>query len=285
MFKTKSKITILSTALVALLALGGCGQTTQPSTPQGTIDKKTISSAGSTALQPLLTTAGDEFMKKYTDVQVNLSGGGSMTGLNNVASGAIDIGNSDVEITPELKDKGLVDHQICVAPFLIIANRDVTVDSLTKAQLTDIFTGKITNWKDVGGSDKPISIIGRAASSGTRMTIKKVVMDGAEFTNAAVAQDSTGNLLTAVGQTPGSIGYIDAAYLKDTVKALKYNGVAYSVDAVVNGQYPIYSYEHLYTKGEATGTVKAYIDYIMSDEFQNKYVESKGFIPISKMKK
>ncbi len=208
-----------------------------------------------------------------------------MTGLNNVASGAIDIGNSDVEVTPELQDKGLIDHQVCVAPFLIIVNKDVTVDSLTKAQLTDIFTGKVTNWKDVGGSDQKISIIGRAASSGTRATIKKLVLDGAEFTSAAVAQDSTGNLLTAVGQTPGAIGYIDAAYLKDTVKALKYNGVAYSPDNVISGQYPIYSYEHMYTKGDPTGTVKSFLEYIMSAEFQNTYVESQGFIPISKMKK
>ncbi|MHB8125526.1 MAG: phosphate ABC transporter substrate-binding protein [Desulfitobacteriaceae bacterium] len=287
MFKIKSGIALLSTALITLLALVGCGQTTAPSAPaapQGTIDKKTISSAGSTALQPLLQIAGEEFMDKYSDVQVNLSGGGSMTGLNNVASGAIDIGNSDVVVTPELQGKGLVDNQVCVAPFLIIVNKDVIVDSLTKAQLTDIFSGKITNWKDVGGKDEKISIIGRAASSGTRMTIKKIVMDGAEFTNAAASVDSTGNLLTGIGQTPGSIGYIDAAYLKDTVKALKYNGVAYSVDAVVNGQYPIYSFEHMYTKGEPTGTVKAFIDYILSIDFQNKNVEKKGFIPITKMK-
>ncbi|MHB8125549.1 MAG: phosphate ABC transporter substrate-binding protein [Desulfitobacteriaceae bacterium] len=292
MFKMKSGIALLSTALITLLALAGCGQTaapkteqTAPAAPQVTIDKKTISSAGSTALQPLLRIAGEDFMAKYADVQVNLSGGGSMTGLNNVASGAIDIGNSDVVVTPELQDKGLVDHQVCIAPFLIIVNKDVTVDSLTKAQLTDIFTGKITNWKEVGGNDQNISIIGRAASSGTRATIKKIVMDGAEFTSAAAAQDSTGNLLTGVGQTPGAIGYIDAAYLKDTVKALKYNGVAYSLDTVVNGQYPIYAYEHLYTKGEATGTVKAFIDYILSADFQNKNVEKAGFLPISKMKK
>ncbi|HWQ71427.1 MAG TPA: phosphate ABC transporter substrate-binding protein [Desulfitobacteriaceae bacterium] len=286
MFKTKTKITILSAALVALLTLAGCGQTAQPpATPDVTIDKKTISAAGATALQPLVQKAADEFMKKHAEVQVNISGGGSMTGLNNVASGAIDIGNSDVEVTPELQDKGLIDHQVCVAPFLIIVNKDVTVDSLTKAQLTDIFTGKVTNWKDVGGSDQKISIIGRAASSGTRATIKKLVLDGAEFTSAAVAQDSTGNLLTAVGQTPGAIGYIDAAYLKDTVKALKYNGVAYSPDNVISGQYPIYSYEHMYTKGDPTGTVKSFLEYIMSAEFQNTYVESQGFIPISKMKK
>ena len=290
MFKTKSKIALVSMTLIALVALVGCGKTATPTpatpTPSATtIDKKTISAAGSTALQPLVKLAAEEFMAKNAGVQVNISGGGSMTGLNNVASGAIEIGNSDVIAPEELKSKGLVDHQVCVAPFLLIVNKDVTVDNLTKAQASDIFTGKITNWKDVGGKDAKISIIGRAASSGTRLNVEKIVMDGKKMTDAAAAQDSTGNLLTGVGQTPGAIGYIDAAYLKDTVKALKYNGVAYSMEAVISGQYPIYSFEHMYTKGEATGTVKLFLDYMMSAEFQDKNVEKSGFLPASKVKK
>lgn len=291
MFKAKSKIALVSTTLMALLVLVGCGQTAAPTTPTptpsatATIDKKTISAAGSTALQPLVKLAAEDFMAKNAGVQVNLSGGGSMTGLNNVASGSIEIGNSDVIAPDELKSAGLVDHEVCVAPFLIIVNKDVTIDNLTKAQAADIFTGKITNWKDVGGKDAPISIIGRAASSGTRLNIEKIVMDGKKMSDAAAAQDSTGNLLTGVGQTPGSIGYIDAAYLKDTVKALKFNGVAYSPDAVASGQYPIYSFEHMYTKGEATGTVKLFLDYMTSKEFQDKNVEKSGFISISKVKK
>lgn len=293
MFKNKSRIAIVSTALVALLALAGCGQAAAPqagntTAPAGTtIDKKTITAAGSTALQPLAKIAATDFMGKNAGVQVNISGGGSFTGLNNVAAGSVEIGDSDVtaDSSPDTKDKGLVDHQVAVEPFLIIVNKDVTVDDLTQAQLTDIFTGKITNWKDVGGKDAKITIIGRAASSGSRATISKVVMGGKDFTSAATAQDSTGNLITGVAQTPGSIGYIDAAYLKDTIKALKYNGVAYSEDAVINGQYPVWSYGHMYTKGEATGTVKAYLDYIMSADFQNANVEKAGFIPVNKMKK
>jgi len=290
LFKTKSKIAFVSTTLIALMVLVGCGQTAAPTTPTPTpsattIDKKTISTAGSTALQPLVKLAADDFMAKNAGVQVNLSGGGSMTGLNNVASGAIEIGNSDVVSPDEMKSAGLVDHEVCVAPFILISNKDVTIDNLTKAQASDIFTGKITNWKDVGGQDEKISIIGRAASSGTRLNVEKIVMDGKKMSDAAAAQDSTGNLLTGVGQTPGAIGYIDAAYLKDTVKALKFNGVAYSADAVTSGQYPIYCYEHMYTKGEATGTVKAFLDYIVSPEFQDKNVEKAGFIAVNKMKK
>ena len=290
MFKTKSKIALVSTTIIALLVLVGCGKAATPTTPTPaasatSIDKKTISAAGSTALQPLVKLAGEDFMAKNAGVQVNTSGGGSMTGLNNVASGSIEIGNSDVIAPEEMKSKGLIDHQVVVAPFLLIVSKDVKVDNLTKAQATGIFTGKITNWKEVGGQDLKISIIGRAASSGTRLNVEKIVMDGAKMTDAAAAQDSTGNLITGVGQTPGSIGYIDAAYLKDTVKALKYNGVAYSADAVISGQYPIFAYEHMYTKGEATGTVKLFLDYVTSPEFQDKNVEKLGFISISKMKK
>lgn len=289
MFNTKSKMALLSTTLIAMMVLVGCGQTAAPTTPttpgSTAIDKKTISAAGSTALQPLVKLAADDFMAKNAGVQVNLSGGGSMTGLNNVASGSVDIGNSDVVVTPELKDKGLIDHEVAVAPFLNIVNKDVTVDDLTKAQLVDIYTGKITNWKEVGGKDSKISIIGRAKSSGTRATMVKIVLDGKEFTDAAAAQDSNGNVLTGVSQTPGAIGYIDAAYLKDTVKGLKYNGVAYSSEAVTSGKYPIFAIEHMYTKGEATGTVKAFLDYIVSPEFQDKNVDKAGFVAISKMKK
>ena len=291
MFKTKSKIALVSTTLIALMVLAGCGKTDVPTTPSPTqsaattIDKKTISAAGSTALQPLVKLAADDFMAKNAGVQVNLSGGGSFTGLTNVASGSVDIGNSDVFVTDELKDKGLVDHQVAVAPFLLITNKDVTIDNITQAQATDIFTGKITNWKEVGGKDAKISIIGRAKSSGSRATIVKTVMDGKEFTDAATAQDSNGNVMTGVAQTPGAIGYIDAAYMKDTVKALKYNGVAFSADTVGNGQYPIYALEHMYTKGEATGTVKSFLEYITSQEFQDKNVEKSGFVAISKLKK
>ncbi|KLU60775.1 phosphate-binding protein PstS 1 precursor [Peptococcaceae bacterium CEB3] len=288
MFSRKSKIALLSVALVAALALSGCGQSGSAGQAGGTPSaggKKTVNTAGSTALEPLVKIAADEFMQKNNGVQVTVSGGGSFTGLNNVASGAIDIGNSDVFVTPELKGKGLVDHQVAVAPFLIIVNNDVPVDNLSQAQLQDIFTGKVTNWQQVGGKNEKISIIGRATSSGSRATISKVVLDGKDFTPSAASQDSTGNLIESVAQTPGAIGYIDAAYLTKKVKALKYNGVAYSAATVENGQYPIYAFEHMYTKGEPTGNVKAFLDYMMSPDFQNRNVVKAGFLPIGAMKK
>jgi phosphate transport system substrate-binding protein len=270
---------------VSLLAgCGGAKKDDAKSAAQGEVSG-TVTASGSTALLPLLKPAQEEFQKKNAKVTVNIAGGGSFTGLNQVAAGSVTIGNSDVAVTAEYKDKGLVDHQVAVAPFVFIANPDVTVDSLTQQQYVDIMTGKITNWKDVGGKDQKITIVHRAKSSGSRATISEVVLKNASFTDNAVIQDSNGAVRSAIASTPGAIGYVDAAYADSTVKMLAYNGEKYTPDAVINGKYPVYAYEHMFTKGEATGAVKAFLDYVMSKEFQEAYVEKNGFIPMTKMKK
>ena len=205
--------------------------------------------------------------------------------MNQVAEGSVQIGNSDVNLPDEYKDKGLVDHKVVVEPFVFIVDKNNKVDSLTKQQAVDILTGKITNWKEVGGDDQAITLIHRAKSSGSRATIADVVLKGAAFTDNAVIQDSNGAVRAAIASTPGSIGYVDAPYADDSVKVLKFDGVEYSPQNIIDGKYPIYGYGHMYTKGEPTGAVKAFIDYILSDEFQNTQVEKLGFIPVSKMKK
>ena len=170
-------------------------------------------------------------------------------------------------------------------PFDFIANKDVNVNNLSAEQYVNILTGKITNWKEVGGKDQKITIIHRAKSSGSRATITETVLKGANFTDNAIIQDSNGAVKTAIASTPGAIGYVDAPYADDTIKILDFNGVKYSADAVINGTYPVYSYGHMYTKGAPTGAVKSFIDYVMSPEFQDVYVEKAGFIPVTKMKK
>ena len=276
--------------LVAVMALAlgasmiaGCGG--KKDEAKGTDIQGTVTASGSTALLPLLKPAQEEFQNKHEKVTVNLAGGGSFTGLNQVAAGSVNIGNSDVVATAEYADKGLVDHQVAVAPFVFIANQDVSVDNLTQQQYVDIMTGKVTNWKDIGGKDQKITLIHRAKSSGSRATIAEIVLKNAPFTDNAVIQDSNGAVRSAIASTPGSIGYVDAAYADTTVKALAYNGEKYSVDTVIAGKYPVYAYEHMFTKGEATGAVKAFIDYVMSKEFQDVYVEKNGFVPMTKMKK
>lgn len=282
--KTKL-MAVVGTMLIGSMVFAGCG-----GSQQGAGDGKsagiegTVSASGSTALLPLLKPAQEQFQNKHEKVTINLAGGGSFTGMNQVAEGSVQIGNSDVVIPEELKDKGLVDHKVVVEPFVFVVNKDVKVSNLTMAQIQDILKGKITNWKEVGGDDQEISLIHRAKSSGSRATVAETVLKGEAFTDKAVIQDSNGAVLKAIASTPGAIGYVDAPYANDTIKTLSLDGVAYSAQAVIDGKYPVYSYGHMYTKGEATGATKAFIEYVLSDEFQNSEVEKLGFIPVNKMK-
>lgn len=277
---------VVASTAVLLTGCGGGGQQAASSSSSGAAQEISgkISASGSTALLPLLKPAQEAFQDKYEKVTVNIAGGGSFTGMNQVSEGAVQIGNSDVNLPDEYKDKGLVDHKVVVEPFVFIVDKDNKVDNITKQQAIDILTGKITNWKEVGGEDQKITLIHRAKSSGSRATIADVVLKGAAFTDDAVIQDSNGAVRAAIASTPGSIGYVDAPYADDSVKVLKFDGVEYSPQNIIDGKYPIYGYGHMYTKGEPTGAVKAFIDYILSDEFQNSQIEKLGFIPISKMK-
>lgn len=287
-FLRKTKLmALVGSLLVGTMVFAGCGASQQNA---GGSDKKEaaiegkISASGSTALLPLLKPAQETFQGKYDKVTVNIAGGGSFTGMNQVADGSVQIGNSDVDLPAEYKDKGLVDHKVVVETFVFITNKDSKISNLTLAQVKDIMTGKITNWKEVGGDDQQITLIHRAKSSGSRATVSDTVLKGENFTDNAIIQDSNGAVVKAIASTPGAIGYVDAPYANDTVNTLSLDSVKYTAQAVIDGKYPVYSYGHMYTKGEATGAVKAFIDYVMSDEFQNTEVEKLGFIPINKMK-
>lgn len=239
----------------------------------------TVSCSGSTALLPIMKQAAEDFMKANPKVTVTTAGGGSGTGLQQATDGTVMIGNSDVFA----KDgSGLVDHQVALEPFCFIVNNAVgtKVKNLTTAQLVDVFSGKITNWKDVGGDDQKISIIMRAASSGTRMTIQSLVMKDTQFTTNGIVQDSTGAVRTTVGKTPGAIGYVDFAYIDTSVTALSYNGVDPTIANVKNNKYTLTSIGHMYTKGEATGAAKAFIDYVQSPIFQNRVLPFYKFVSL-----
>jgi phosphate transport system substrate-binding protein len=241
-----------------------------------------VTASGSTALLPIVKQAAEEYMDKHSDVNITVAGGGSGTGLQQVADGVVNIGNSDVYAA---EGKGLVDHQVAIEPFLFVVNSDVLITGLTRNQVIGIFSGKITNWKQVGGKDKKISVIMRQASSGTRMTIQSLVMGNEQFTTNAVVQDSNGAVRTTVMRTPGAIGYIDLSYVVPTVRALKYEGVTPTMDNVKNGTYKLTGIGHMYTKGVATGATKDFIDYILSKDFQNRVLPKAMFVPIASVKK
>ena len=246
-----------------------------------------ITALGSTALQPLAEQAANQFMAKNPTAKILVQGGGSGTGLAQVAQGGANIGNSDIfaEEKSDIDAKQLVDHKVCVVGFTAVVNPKVTVTNLTQKQMIDIYSGKITNWKEVGGSDMKIVIINRPKSSGTRATFKKYALNGIEeVAGISLTEDSSGTVRKTIAETPGAIGYLALSYVDATVHALNFNGESGTVSNITAGKYPIWSYEHMYTKGEATGLTKEFLDYMMSPEVQGKLVSALGYIPVSEMK-
>ena len=157
------KTGLLAMALIVGAGMvAGCGgdQSKKAATTTTKVEGK-VTASGSTALLPLLKVGQEEFYKLHDKVTINLSGGGSFTGQKQVAAGSVDIGNSDVALASDLQGKGLVEHSLVGIPFVFITNSDVSVDNLTDKQYVDIFTGKITNWQEVGGKDQKITIISR----------------------------------------------------------------------------------------------------------------------------
>jgi phosphate transport system substrate-binding protein len=297
--------TIRATPLVAVvMTLAACSGTGAAGNPPTTAASQladssgggaacvdaSITVSGSTALQPLVDAAGRKYVEACTGAMVNVQGGGSGTGLTQVSQGAVQIGSSDVTAEsklPAAEAAALKDHLVARQGWVMVAHSGVTgVASLTTDQATKIWTGAITNWKDVGGPDLPIVLIIRPESSGTRATFKKLVLNGAtEASGQALTEDSNGAVATAVSSTPGAASVIGFAFYqqnKGTLVKLQLDGVDASVDNMKNGTYKLQAFGHMYTKGEPDGLTRAFLDYMLGDEVQNTLIPSLFYAPAAK---
>ncbi len=262
-------------------------QTATATTSTGSISG-TVTAAGSSALLPLAQAAAEAFMNDNPDASVVVNGGGSGEGLKQVSQGAVDIGDSDVTAEEKLDAdaaKGLTDHQVCTITMAPVVNASLGVTNLTTDQLVSIFTGKTTNWKDVGGPDEQIMLVTRPSSSGTRALFKTWALGGAEeASNKALETDDSGTLLQTVESNPGAIGYVALSYLVNDSKVatVSIDGVAPTLENTYNGTYKVWGYEHMYTKDAGSDAAQAFISYITGDTFSSK-IEEMGYGVASKM--
>lgn len=271
------KLSYLAIILLILSILAGCAKGVEGS----------ITCSGSTALQPLVQQAAEKFIAKNPRARIVVNGGGSGTGLSQVSQGQVDIGNSDIfaEEKQGIDASKLKDTRVAVVAFAAVVHPSNKVDNLTKEQLIGIFTGKIKNWKEVGGEDLPIVVVNRPKSSGTRAAFQKYALDGAEEAESGLTEDSSGQIKKIVSGTKGAISYLATSYVDQTIKAVRFNGVEPTVENVTTGKYPIWSYEHMYSRLDATtGLTKAFLEYMLGPEVQNDLVPKLGYIPITAMK-
>jgi phosphate transport system substrate-binding protein len=250
----------------------------------------TVRASGSSALQPLVNAAKEKFEAANKNVSVEVSAGGSKKGISDAASGAVQIGNSDIFAPDDLKAQ-LVDHRVAVAGFAAMANKGPYNDKVAGISITDlakVFSGSLTNWKDLGGTSQPIVVINRAPGSGTRAVFGNIVLGGDKFVESQT-EDNSGALVTKLKQTAGSISYLALSFKDPDLKTFGLKTDAGVVEAgpesISSGAYPVWSYEHMYTKGEASGATKQFLDYMVSADFQEHVLPTvKGFIPVTQMK-
>jgi phosphate transport system substrate-binding protein len=246
---------------------------------------------GSDTVLPLSQKEAEVFLQKNAEASISVIGGGSGVGIAGLIDGTCDIAQSSREIKTkeerQAKQKGVAVTELVIAKdaLTVVVHPENTVQKLTMQQLSDIFTGVITNWKDVGGSNMSIVVYSRESSSGTYAFFREHVMGNQEYTAAALLAPATGAIVQSVSQTKGAIGYIGMAYLTDGVRALavakdaKVPYVQASTQAALDGSYPIARDLYYYTNGAPKGEAKAFIDFILSPEGQ-KLVQDVGYVPI-----
>lgn len=286
-------LALIGAGILAVTTLVACGNsnatTAQPSTAESSAAESTVAASseaapaeitadlsgnlsmvGSTSMEKLANALSEAFMEEYPDVTVTAEFVGSGAGIEAVTNGTADIGNSSRSLKDEEKAAGVVENVVAIDGIAVCVDPANEVADLTKEQLTNIYNGTITNWKEVGGADEPIIVIGREAGSGTRGAFEELVdlQDACKYANEL---DSTGAVIAKVASTPGAIGYASLDALDDSVKALSLEGVEATAENIKAGNYFLSRPFVMATKGEISeqnDLVQAWFDFVLGDEGQ-----------------
>ena len=300
--------TVVSAAIIAAMAMG-CGQTQETTaalnepTPAETEIKETqaadtsapeesaaqetadlsgsVSMAGSTSMEKLANAAAEAFMEKYPGVSVTAEFTGSGTGIESVLAGSVDIGNSSRSLKDEEKSAGAVENIVAIDGIAVVSDPANTVDDLTKDQLIAIYKGETKNWKELGGADQAIVVVGREAGSGTRGAFEELlgIEDACKYANEL---DSTGAVMAKVASTPGAIGYVSLDVADDTVKSMKLEGVEATEANIKAGDYFLSRPFVMATKGEISEQTEAAQEFLnwMKSEEGKEVIKGVGLITV-----
>lgn len=276
------KFGALLLACVLSFSLVGCGNNdgSSDAAASGSGDVSgTVALNGSTSMEELVNGLKEAIVETYPNLQLEPQFTGSSAGVEAVTNGTADIGDVSRALTDEEKAGGLVENVVAIDGIAVITDTANTATNLTTQQLKDIYTGKITNWSEVGGADQNIVVIGRESGSGTRDAFEEI-LDIADQCQLAQTLNETGAVAAAVQSTPGAIGYISLDALNDKVKALQLDGVAPSEETVKDGSYTLQRPFVMATKGEISeqsAQVQAVFEFINSDAGQ-EVISSVGLV-------
>ena len=287
----KKIVSLILASLMLTVALASCAGTNDAADDTSatsdnaavTDEVKTVSGTvttdGSTSMEKVIGALGESFEGENSKATFTYNPTGSSAGITAVAEGRCDIGLASRALKDEEKSQGLKETVLAYDGIAVIVNPENGVDGLTVEQIADIYTGKITNWKDVGGSDAEIVLIGREAGSGTRDGFESITgtEDACKYRQEL---SSTGDVITTVANNPNAIGYASLASIKDTVKALEVDGVAPSEDTVKDGTYKVQRPFMLITKTDAqlSDVAQAFFDYVTSAD-ANAVISAAGAVP------
>ncbi len=285
-------------AAVAMLTLAGCGDSTSTSggavsqaavaTPTAVAACATgsISADGSSAIKALVQKAADQYQANCPGATITVAATNSSTGVTKAASGAVDIGDSDVPagLVQGVDATTIVDHPIAIVLFAVAVNPAAGVTKLTAQQIRDIFSGTTTNWSQVGGAKLPIAVFERTAGSGTRLTFDKDMMQGTNETSSpAQVINTTQTVVQSMSSTPGAIAYLTNSSVTASrgLVAASIDGSAPTGANVAAGSYPFFSHEHCFTKAKPSLLVLSFLQYMQSAAFQSGSLTTLGYLPLS----